>query len=168
MYSVEKTAPVPSKGRGKVGPLKKLEKNPRFNKLFLQFGEEWILKSHVLEQFDEFTCLVYGQNRESSMDGLRTKPLRKIVGGDEKLTSKPKVDLARFTNPSWKKQIPTMMVKGGYRLRMECWNWCGPAMLRYQIHWLLSWILVIVKRKKRRRRKMRKGKDEFDFDDISW
>ena len=45
---------------------------------------------------DEFTCMVDGQNRESSMDSLRTKPLRKIVGEDEKLTSKPKVDLARL------------------------------------------------------------------------
>ena len=45
---------------------------------------------------DEFTCLVYGQNRESSMDGLRAKPLRKIVREDEKLTSKLKVDLARL------------------------------------------------------------------------
>ena len=33
----------------------------------------------------EFTCLMYGQNRESSMDGLRAKLLRKIVGEDEKL-----------------------------------------------------------------------------------
>ena len=30
------------------------------------------------------------------MDGLRAKPLRKIVGEDEKLTSKPKVELARL------------------------------------------------------------------------
>ena len=45
---------------------------------------------------EEFTCLVYGQNRESTMDGLRTKPLHKIVGEDEKLTSKSKVDLARL------------------------------------------------------------------------
>ena len=91
---MEKTVPVPSKGRGKVGALKRLEKNPRFHKLFLQFGEEWNLKSHVLKQLDEFTCLVYGQNRESSMDGLRTKQLRKIVGEDEKVTYKAKVDLA--------------------------------------------------------------------------
>ena len=54
------------KGKGKVGPLKKLEKNPRFHKLVLQFDEEWNLKFHVLEKFGEFTCLVYGQNRESS------------------------------------------------------------------------------------------------------
>jgi len=84
------------KWKGKVGPLKKLEKNPRFHKLFLQFGEVWNLKSNVLEQLDEFTSLVYGQNRESSMDGFLTKPLRKIVGEDEKLTSKPKVELARL------------------------------------------------------------------------
>ena len=50
----------------------------------------------MLEKLDEFTCLVYGQNRESSMDGLRAKPLRKIVGEDEKVTSKHKVDLARL------------------------------------------------------------------------
>ena len=42
------------------------------------------------------TCLVYGQNREFSMDGLRAKPLRKIVGEDEKLISKLKIDLARL------------------------------------------------------------------------
>jgi len=45
---------------------------------------------------EEFTCLLYGQNRESSMDGLLAKPLRKIVGEDEKFTSKLKVDLARL------------------------------------------------------------------------
>ena len=48
---------------------------------------------------------------------------------------------------------------------MECWNWCGPAVLRYQTHLLILWRLVIVKRKKRRRRKTRM--DEFDFDDFS-
>ena len=62
----------------------------------MQFGEEWNLKSHVLKQLAEFTCLVYGQNRESSMDGLRAKPVRKIVDEDENLTSKSKVDLTRL------------------------------------------------------------------------
>ena len=40
MYPVEKTAPVPPKGMGKVGPLKKLEKTPRFHEAFRQFGDE--------------------------------------------------------------------------------------------------------------------------------
>ena len=90
MYSVEKTAPLLQ------GLPKKLEKNHRFHKEFMQFGEEWNLKSHVLKQLEEFTCLMYGQNRESSMDGLLAKLLRKIVGEDEKLTSKSKVNLARL------------------------------------------------------------------------
>ena len=46
-----------------MGPLKKLEKKPRFHKAFIQFGANL---------------------------------LRKIVGEDEKLTSKSKVDLARL------------------------------------------------------------------------
>ena len=40
--------------------------------------------------------MMYGQNRESSMDALRAKHLRKIVVEDEKLTSKSKIDLVRF------------------------------------------------------------------------
>ena len=39
---------------------------------------------------------LYGQTRESSMDGLRAKLLRKIVVEDEKLASQFKIDLVRF------------------------------------------------------------------------
>ena len=39
---------------------------------------------------------MYGQSRESSVDVVRTKLLRKMVGEDEKLTSRSKVDLARL------------------------------------------------------------------------
>ena len=53
-------APVPSKGRGKVRPLKKLKKNTRFHKMFMQLGEEWNLTSHVLKQLEVFICLKYG------------------------------------------------------------------------------------------------------------
>jgi hypothetical protein len=49
---------------------------------------------------------------------------------------------------------------------MEGWNWCGPAVLRYQTHWSIFCTLVFVIRKKRRRwRKMRMHK--FEFDDFS-
>ncbi|KAK2185897.1 hypothetical protein NP493_219g03015 [Ridgeia piscesae] len=65
-------------GRGKMGPLKKLEKNIRIHKAFMQLGEEWNLKSDLLKQLEEFTCLMYGQIRESSVDGVRAKHLRKI------------------------------------------------------------------------------------------
>ena len=82
------------KAKGEGGALKNMEKNPTIHKAFIK--RSWSLKYHVLKQLEEFTCLLYGQNRESSMDGLRAKLLRKIMGEDEKLTSKPKVDLARL------------------------------------------------------------------------
>ncbi|KAK2174779.1 hypothetical protein NP493_778g04022 [Ridgeia piscesae] len=90
-YILEKPAPVSSKGRGRWPP-KKLEKHPRFYKAFRQLSEEWNLKYHVLKQLEEFT----GQNRESSIDGLRAKLPRKIVIEDDKLTSKSKIDLVRL------------------------------------------------------------------------
>ena len=50
---------------------------------------------------------MYGQNRESSMDGLRAKLLRNIVGEDEKLTSKSKINLARLPpcQSAWKPHL---------------------------------------------------------------
>ena len=40
------------------------------------------------------------------------------------------------------------MGKGGLGLTMDCWNRCGPAVLSYQTHWLISGTPVIVKSKK--------------------
>ena len=40
------------KGKGKVGPLKKLEKNPRFHMAFRQLGDDWNVKPQVLKQLE--------------------------------------------------------------------------------------------------------------------
>ena len=69
------------KGKGKVGPLKKLEKNPRFHKAFRQLGDDWNVKPEVMRQLEQFICLLYGQSRESSVDVARAKLLRNMVGG---------------------------------------------------------------------------------------
>ena len=39
---------------------------------------------------------MYGQCRESSVNAIRLKMLRKMVGEDERLTSKSKIDLGRL------------------------------------------------------------------------
>ena len=96
MYVFSEDRASAFKGKGKVGPLKKLEKHPRFHIVFRQLSEELSLKYHILKQLEEFTCLMYGQNRESSMDDLRAKLLRKIVVEDEKFASKSKIDLFRL------------------------------------------------------------------------
>lgn len=84
------------KGKGKIGPLKKLDKNPRFHKVFQQLGEDWNVNAEVLNEVEHFTCLMYGVVRESSVDNARVKLLQKMVGQGEKLTSKSKVDLGRL------------------------------------------------------------------------
>jgi len=48
---------------------------------------------------------MYGQSRETSVDGARVKLLRKMAGDSEKLTSKSKVDLGRLP-PSYSARKP--------------------------------------------------------------
>ena len=105
-----------------MGPLKKLEKNPRFHKAFMQ---------HVLKQLEQFTCLMYAQNRESSVDIFSAKPLHKIEGEERKThfhvegrPGSPSFLSLRFkaprpacepprrlvqANPSWKSRNPMIM-----------------------------------------------------------
>ena len=59
-------------------------------------GDDWNLNPQILKELEQFTCLMYGHNRETSVDIVRPKLLRKMVGEDEKLTSKSKVDLTRL------------------------------------------------------------------------
>ena len=97
MCSRERIVPAPSKEKEKlIAPLKKLEKNHRFQKCFQQLGDDWNVNADVLKEVEKFTCLMYGQSRETSVDGARVKLLRKMVGDGEKLTSKSKVDLGRL------------------------------------------------------------------------
>ena len=145
-----------------MGPLKTLEKHPRFHIAFRQLGEEWNLKYPVLKQLEEFTCLMYGRNRESSMDVLRAILLRKIVVEVEKLHSKSKIDLVRLPpcysalkpHLQWlnhhvalyKRSDESILEKlkpyddGQGWIRTEdgvLEPVCGPAVLRYQTHWLI-------------------------------
>ena len=102
------------KGKGKVGPLKKLEKNPKFHKAFQNLGNDWIVNHQVLKELEEFTCVIYGQGRDSSVDVVRAKLLRKMVGENEKLSSKSKIDLARL--PPCKSTLTPHVQRVNHRL----------------------------------------------------
>ena len=47
------------KGKGKVAPLKKLQKFPRLHKGFQQLGLNWNVGLDVIKQLEQFTCLMY-------------------------------------------------------------------------------------------------------------
>ena len=84
------------KGKGKVTPLKKLMKYPKFHKAFAALGEEWSIPDDVMQSLEEFVCLMYGFVRERSVNTVRFKMLNKMVGEDQTLTAKSKVDLGRL------------------------------------------------------------------------
>ncbi len=67
-----------------------------YQSFFSNLGEEWIVKPEVQEQLEEFTCLIYGQSREKSINTVRSIMLKQMVGEDEQLTNKSKVDLSRL------------------------------------------------------------------------
>jgi len=84
------------KGKGKVETLRKLEKNFKYHSAFRKLSDDWKVNPQLLKELEQFTCLIYGESRESSVDVVRHKLLCKMVGEDKKLTSKSKVDLARL------------------------------------------------------------------------
>ena len=73
-----------------------MEKYPKFHGLFKQLGEDWKITTELYENLEEFTCLMYGQNREKLTNIARTKILRKMVGEGNTFTWKSKVDLTRL------------------------------------------------------------------------
>ncbi|KAJ8333550.1 hypothetical protein SKAU_G00415580 [Synaphobranchus kaupii] len=87
------------KGKGKVSPLKKLQKNPKYQAAFRELVVEWCLSDSCKEVLESFTCLMYGHGRESKVDAVRVKMIRKMVGEDQSLSAKSNVDLGRLPPP---------------------------------------------------------------------
>ena len=54
------------------------------------------MKPEVMEDIEGFTCLMYGYARQSSVDAVRGLMLDKMIGDDETLNSRSKVDFSRL------------------------------------------------------------------------
>ena len=61
-----------------------------------ELGNSWEVVPKIQQELEEFTCIMYGETRETSVNLVRAKMMHKMVGQNEKLTSKSKVDLARI------------------------------------------------------------------------
>ena len=84
------------KGKRKVTPLKKLQKYPLFQKTFKQLGVEWEVKEQTYSTLEEFTCLMYCNAHIKSINDVRAFMLRKMVGEEDKLSTKSKVDFSHL------------------------------------------------------------------------
>lgn len=60
-----------------------------------KLGDEWSVEPKVMDDIEAFTCMMYGQARES-VNAACGIMLKKMLGEDEQLTTKSKVDLSRL------------------------------------------------------------------------
>ena len=60
------------KGKGKVGPLLKLQNHPSCH--------EWSVDQEVTNELEAFTCLMFGHAREKSVNTVSSAMLKKMVG----------------------------------------------------------------------------------------
>ena len=84
------------KGKGKIGPAKKLQRNPRYQNVLTKLGDDWNVSTELYEHLEAFTCIMYGYPRATSVNEVRSSMLKKMVGENERLTSKSKVELSRL------------------------------------------------------------------------
>ena len=84
-------------GKGKINPLKRMLKKPRFQNTFQNLGKELVPCQKLIEELEEFTCEMYGYPRVKQVNKVRSLMLNKMVGGStDNLTKKSKVDLSKL------------------------------------------------------------------------
>ena len=71
-------------------PLKKLQK------AFKQLRVKWEVKEQTYSALEEFTCLMYGNMCIKSINEVRALMLKKMVGEEDKLSTKSKLDFSHL------------------------------------------------------------------------
>ena len=87
---------MPLRERERNPPLKKLEKNPRYQDCFAKLGDTWEVEQSLFEDLEEFVCFLSGLPRQSDFDKVRAVMLKKMVGEGEVIKSSSKVDLSKL------------------------------------------------------------------------
>ena len=54
------------------------------------------MDEELIDSLEAFTCLMYGKPKEKSLNTVRSTMLKKMVGSDEQLTAKSKINLSRL------------------------------------------------------------------------
>ena len=81
------------KGKGHIGPIKLIKKFPRFMKPLAQIGNQWNVPTSLVDELEELTCAIYGQQNFSSVDEVRFQKFKEKCGTQSADASR-NVDLA--------------------------------------------------------------------------
>jgi len=102
------------KWKGKVNPLKKLEKWPKFQTCFSRLGDSWDLEEQFISELEEFTCIMYGYQRVKSVNTVQALMLKKMVGKNELIKTASKIDLSKL--PPCKHSLVPHICRVNYRV----------------------------------------------------
>ena len=100
------------KGKGKVG--RPTPEMPKFHSTFSQLGSIWKVSDESTAKLEAYTCAMYGYPRETEINVVRLKMLKKMVGEDETLSTKSKVDLSKL--PPCRDSLIPHIQRVNYRL----------------------------------------------------
>ena len=81
------------KGKGKIQPIKVLEKHEKFDDVLCKIGEDWNLGQESVSDIERFVCYVYGNSRCKEVDQLRYNMLQKKCNNSQEIDPKKTLDL---------------------------------------------------------------------------
>jgi hypothetical protein len=84
------------KGIGKVKPIKKMQKMPKFVQFLANMGVSWDVSDALINGLEEFTCALYGRPRITSVNDLRYQMLIEKCGDDGKINPSLNIDMANM------------------------------------------------------------------------
>ena len=77
-------------------------------------GDNWQIGEDICGELESLICVLYGQVRDTSLNTLRCKMLKKMVGEEDTLNIKSMVDLARV--PPCKDSLIPHIQRVNYRV----------------------------------------------------
>ena len=82
--------------------------------IFRRLGSEWNLDPDMYSSLEAFTCAMYGYDKDTELNEIRLKMLKKMVGeGEELKSSSSKVDLTKL--PPCQSNFITHLQRVNYR-----------------------------------------------------
>ena len=79
---------------------------------YRKLGKDWKIEDSVLDEIEAFTCAIYGYPRETPVNCVRNKMLKKMVGENKPLSTDS--CYKKFTSRFLNNQSHMMKIKGEY------------------------------------------------------
>lgn len=82
------------KGKGKVNPIKVMQKLPKYQPILADLGKEWKVTDELFDGLEAFTCAIYSRPKFKSVNSLRYALIKQKCCDDDRLHLGRNVDLA--------------------------------------------------------------------------